>query len=183
MVDSEIKSEKSYFSGTVRTLKEEDLTQLKPILDIWIKDRETGQRLPDEVEEDLQLMRESINGGNDRNYLVAEKNGKVIGMIGFKNPDKRMIPFSRTSNPTELVNAYVDPELRKGRGVGKALVAKLEGDAGKKGFTEVILNSGPRYKDTGWGFYDKLPGYERVGVAEKYYGEGGDAPVWSKVLS
>ena len=67
-------------------------------------------------------------------------------------------------------------------GVGSALVARLEDEARWRGYTEIVFNSGPRYKDTAWGFYDKLPGYSRVGVAEKLYGEGGDAPVWSKVL-
>ena len=33
------------------------------------------------------------------------------------------------------------------------------------GYTEIILNSGSRYKDTGWGIYDRLDGNSRVGMA------------------
>jgi len=51
------------------------------------------------------------------------------------------------------------------------------------GYTEIILNSGSRYKDTGWGIYDRLDGNSRVGMAVGYYGEDGDAPVWHKILS
>lgn len=183
MVDIDKLKERPSFDGKVRALRVEDLGKLRPILATWVKDRETGESLPDEVEKDLLVMKNSVEGKNDRTYLVAEtKEGEVIGVIGFKTPDSRMVPFTKTSRPAELVNAYVSSEHRKGSGVGRALVAKLEEEATKKGHTEIVLNSGPRYKETGWGFYDRLEGYQRVGVAEKYYGEGGDAPVWRKVL-
>lgn len=183
MVDTEDKKEMKLFSGKIRSLSDGDIPTLRPILATWVKDRASGQLLPEEVEEDLQVMLESIGGKNDRTYLVAEDvDGSVIGVIGFKIPDPRMLPFTKTSKPTELVNAYVSQEHRAGKGVGRALVNKLEEEAKAKGFTEVVLNSGPRYKDTGWGFYDKLEGYQRVGIAECYYGEGGDAPVWRKTL-
>ncbi|MBI4057915.1 GNAT family N-acetyltransferase [Candidatus Microgenomates bacterium] len=183
MVDIITSKERPLFQGSVRELRLDDLDSLRPILSTWIKDRDTGETLPDEVEEDLQIMGDSAQGKNDRQYFVAEDvNGKMIGVIGFKNPDPRMLDYCKTSNPAELVNAYVRVDQRAGKGVGRALITKLEEEARKKGFTEIVLNSGPRYKDTGWGFYDKLPGYQRVGVAVGYYGEGGDAPVWRKEL-
>lgn len=175
--------EANRFNGKVRSLKKEDLDSLKPILATWIKDRRTGQPLPDEVEEDLQLMSESVEGKNDRMYLVAEDlDGEILGVVGFKTPDETMFTFTKTSNPAELVNAYVKSDKIKGRGVGRSLIAKLEEMAREKGHTEIVLNSGPRYKDSGWGFYDKLEGYKRVGIAVGYYGENVDAPVWRKEL-
>ncbi len=187
MVDIVGSTERTGFKGTVRDLKRGDLPFLKPILETWIKDRETGEPIPEEVEEDLQIMADSIDHKNDRTYVVAENSdGEVIGIAGFKTPDPRMIPFTQTPNPAELINAYVKSDERKGRGVGRALVAKLEEEARANGYTEIILNSGPRYKDTGWPFYDKLVNdidrYKRVGVAVGYYGEGGDAPIWRKIL-
>lgn len=182
MVDIDLPKERRLFGGVVRPLRKEDIILLKPILSTWIKDRDTGRHLPDEVDETLQTMSDSAHGRNDRVYFVAESSeGEVIGVIGYKTPDQRMLPFTKTPKPAELVNAYVANEWT-GKGTGKALVMKLENDAGNKGYTEVVLNSGPRYKDTGWGFYDKLEGYQRAGVAEGYYGEGGDAPVWRKEL-
>ena len=170
------------FQGSIRNLREKDLLALKPILETWVKNRDTGLLIPEEVEEDLQLMSDSVDG-SDRTYFVAEdQNGEVIGVIGYKKPDDKMLEFTSTPNPAELVNAYVKIDERKGKGVGRALVAKLEESAKDMGFTEIVLNSGPRYEKTGWGFYDKLPGYKRVGVAVKLYGEGGDAPVWTKIL-
>lgn len=183
MVDAEDKKETRLFSGRIRTLSDGDIPSLRPILATWVKDRTTGQPLPEEVEEDLQVMQESIGGNNGRTYFVAEDlDGSVIGVIGFKIPDPRMLPFTESLKPAELVNAYVSQDRRAGKGVGRALVSKLEEEAKTKGFTEIVLNSGPRYKDTGWGFYDKLEGYQRVGIAKGYYGEGGDAPVWRKTL-
>lgn len=181
MVDRDNAKERTSFKGVVRPLVEEDLGAIKPILETWVIDRDSGQALPDEVEEDLQLMKDSVSG-NDTTYLVAElATGQVVGVIGFKVPDNRLLPYTKTPNPTELVNAYVSKEHRGGKGVGTALLAKLEEEAKAKGHTEVILNSGPRYKDTAWGFYIRTYG-KPVGIAEKYYGEGGDAPIWRKEL-
>jgi len=178
----ESQKDKIPFSGTVRPLDEKDLESIKEILEVWVKDRDTGEPRPGEVQEDLDVMLASIRGKNDRSYLVAEDSGKVIGVIGMKKPDEVMMGFARSPNPYELVNAYVDPDYRRGRGVGSSLVLELEYLARQKGFTELVLNSGPRYEKTGWEFYDKI-GYKRVGLAEKYYGDGGDAPVWSKMLA
>lgn len=185
MVDilNDSKKEQPQFDGLIRTLVKEDIPALRPILATWIKDRQTGEPLPDEVEEDLQIMADSNTSIGDRNYLVAvDTNGEITGVIGFKDPDPRMLKFAKTEYPAELVNAYVKSDQRKGKGVGRALVSALEKLARETGYTEIILNSGPRYKDSGWGFYDKLEGYQRIGVSHEHYGEGGDAPVWEKQL-
>lgn len=185
MVDLQpIRKEMEPLPVIVRRFRRDDVKALRPILSAWIKDRDTGEFLPDEVEEDLQIMLDSIYGRADRTYLVAEVFGRneVVGVIGLKKPGKEMLKFTTTRKPYELVNAYVKPQERGGRGVGRALVKGLEETAKELGATEIVLNSGPRYKDTGWGFYDKQEGYSRVGVARNYYGEGGDAPVWRKEL-
>ena len=179
------KDETVSFGGFVRPLEMGDLVQLKPILEHWVKSRDTGQPLPEEVLEDLQLMEDSVNRLNDYRYFTAVGvKGEVVGVIGMRPPDSRMLAldFLQTDKPVELVNAYVDPKQRGGKGVGRALVGMLEQAAVVQGYTEVVLNSGPRYRDTGWGFYDKLPGYQRVGVAIGYFGEDGDPPVWKKSL-
>ena len=169
------------FDGVIRFAKLNDIGQLRPILETWI--RWEGQIIKIEVEEVLKLVAESIEGKNDNHFLVAETVDKeVIGMIGFKPPEKRMLPFSKTDKPVELINAYVAKKHRGGKGVGRALVNRLEQEAIKAGGEEVILNSGPRYKNSGWGFYDRI-GYENIGTARHYYGAGFHAPVWRKELS
>lgn len=174
-------SEIARFHGVVRPLCEEDLPKIKPILEAWIKDSETGEPIPQEVEEDLSAMRESIEGQNDRAYLVADEDEKVLGMVGFKTIDERLKEYANTDNPVEPVNLYLDPRQR-GRGLGRALMDALEQKAREEGFEEIVFCSGPRFRDTAWGFYDHLPGYLRVAVAKDYFGEGTDAPVWRKEL-
>lgn len=177
--------ETTQFQGEIRQLALADLDALQPILERWIVDRDTGIPRPDEVREDLDLMRASVDGSNGYQYFVAEENGQVVGVIGMRQPPEKLLElgFLHTNNPIELVNAYVTPEQKGGKGVGRALVSRLEDEATQQGYTEIVLNSGPRYENTGWGFYDKLAGYERVGVAMGYYGEGGDAPVWKRDLT
>jgi len=92
-----------------------------------------------------------------------------------------MAPFASTARPVEMINAYVDSLHRQGRGVGTALVRELERLARASGYTEMMLNSGPRYRQSGWEFFDRL-GYERRGLAHDLYGEGQHAPVWNKFL-
>jgi ribosomal protein S18 acetylase RimI-like enzyme len=175
-------SERRPFSGEIRTLQESDLDHIKPILETWLIHRDTGQPATEEVEEDLDIMRGSLTGENSRKYFVAEEGGKVLGVIGITPPREAMMPFATTEHPIELVNAYVSRDERAGRGVGTALVKGAENEARAQGATELILNSGPRYEQTAWGFYDRLPGYSRIGVAENFYGEGVSPPVWSKKL-
>lgn len=165
-----------------RKLKSKDLLKLKKILEFWIKDRNTKQPLPHEVNETILEMEKSIKGISQRYYLVIEnKRNQVFGVIGIKEPDKRMISYCVTKKPAELVNFFIANKER-GKGLGKFLIEKIESFASELGYTEIILNSGPRYKATAWGFYDKLSGYKRIGIAKKYYGDGGDAPVWQKLL-
>jgi len=170
------------FTGTVRLIRAEDIPQLQPILETWIRDSATHQLLPDEVNDVIKAMQESMEGKNDRVYLVAEGlDGQILGTVGLKNPDQLMRSFAKTDRPAELINAYVSKEQRGGKGVGSTLVKNLEAQAVARGYTEIVLNSGPRYKESGWGFYDRLPGYERGCMVENLY-RSGPAQVWSKTL-
>ncbi len=176
-------SEAGRFSGIVRSLQETDLPQLRPILETWMRDSKTHELEREEVEETLKRMQESLTGDNDRKYFVAEEtDGRIIGVIGMIRPGEVMQQFATTNNPIELVNAFVAMDKRRGQGVGRALVAALETEAKRRGITEIVLNSGSRYEEFGWGFYDRLEGYSRVGVAKNLYGPGFDAQVWRKIL-
>ena len=167
------------FTGVIRLIREEDIPQLQPILETWIRDSKTHELVRDEVAGLMEAMRLSIDGKNDRVYLVAEASDKqIVGVMGFKNPDDTMRAFAKTHNPAELINAYV---AQRGTGVGTTLIRGIEAEASMRGYTEIILNSGPRYRETGWDFYNNQPGYEQVGFVKGMY-KTGDAPVWSKVL-
>lgn len=174
--------ERTPFQGKVRLLRHEDLEPIRPILEDWIRDRDTGELLPREVQEDLDLMYESLHGRNKRRYFVAEDtNGDVIGVIGHLPPTDRMRQFARGKKTAEMVNMYVAKSERAGRGVGRALFRSLEERLRKEEYDEVVWNSGPRYLPTAWRFYNNLPGVEQTGVAERLYGDA-DAMVWRKTL-
>jgi ribosomal protein S18 acetylase RimI-like enzyme len=104
-------------------------------------------------------------------------------MMGLSPLKIALAKFSRTDKPIEIVNAYVHRDYREGQGIGTTLVNALTQRAISRGNTEMLLDSGPRYKNTGWGFWDRQPGFERVGLAKNLYGRGLDAPVWRKSLS
>lgn len=172
----------SRFNGTVRSAEERDLIPLRPILETWVRDRNTKLVVQDEITRILEAVRESARGENDIVYLVAETSeGEVVGMMGLRQPEERMLAYTSTPLPAELINAFVHKDHRGGRGVGHALVNGLERIARARKHTEIVLNSGPRYQLSGWSSWNRLFG-NPIAVAANYYGEGGNAPVWRKEL-
>lgn len=172
------------FNGTVDHLKVEDLPAIKPILETWVRDRTTHDLLPDEVREDLEIMENSTHGMNGHKFFVARsESGEVIGVMGLKIPSPTMQKYCKTTYGLELVNAYVSSEhrsngeIKKSKGVGRALVNQLVEFCKAAGYAEIVLNSGPRYRDTAWAFYNKIFG-EPIAIEEGLYGPGGDAPIW-----
>lgn len=166
----------------IRSAQKGDAEKLKPVLDSWIKNAETGDVIDDEVTEVMNAIEASVNGANARHYVVAtDDSGKAIGVMGLKIPEAKMKAQASTLNPVEIINAFVDPTLR-GTGIGKKLVQQLEELALQLGHTEIILNSGPRYKNSGWAFWTSVFG-KSASRLEDEYGTGLHAPVWKKVLS
>lgn len=167
-------------AAIIRKVTDDDLEWIKVILNQWIRDF-NGEIIQEEVDEVLDKVAQSIVNGTE-NYILADCDGRPVGIMGFDTPSEVMAGFAATENPAEITNAYVSAEMRQ-KGVGRLLVKQLEELVKSKGFTEIIVNSGPRYRETGWPFYDSLEGFERVGTAENYYGEGAHAPVWHKALN
>ena len=158
-----------------------DSEAIRPILEAWIQDSETGEPIHEEISGVIDALEESIEGEGGKRYFVARDiGGRVLGIVGYAQPSSIMQEFTNTDNPVELINAYVDPESR-GMGVGTKLVDALEDDALRAGYTEVILNSGPRYRDSGHGFYQRRYG-EPSAVAKDLYRPDLDAPVWTHTL-
>ena len=95
------------FEGKIRPLTKEDIPKIKPILETWFKDRNTGEDLPNEVNGVMNDMEDSLSDRNDYVYLIAQAiDGEVTGMIGLRNPSPVMRSFAKTHNPAELVNLY-----------------------------------------------------------------------------
>lgn len=165
----------------VRQLKIEDIPALAEIITEWVRNPQSGEVIESEVAEIATNLEGSLTGETtDKQYIVAEEGGEVVGMMGLAMPSELMTSHARTEYPVEIINAFVSGKSR-GMGVGGSLLEAVFASARFIGATEVMVNSGPRYQATAWGFYDKAFG-GRLTTLKDHYGPGLDAPVWSKIL-
>ncbi len=166
----------------IRPVLPADIEDLHPVFETWIRDRDTGEILTQEIAKLEEEILSSIDDDNEREYFVAENDaGKAIGIMGMQSPPyDDIVSFASTRNPMETINAYVAKSERLS-GAGITLAKHIENLATQQGYTELLVNSGPRYKNTGWPFWTKLYG-QPSGVAVGLYGPGGDAMVWRKSL-
>jgi ribosomal protein S18 acetylase RimI-like enzyme len=190
----------------IRRLELRDLPKIDLILHHWIKDRRTGEVVITEIQGILNQMGSSLLPDSDLAYNVAlDMEGAVTGVVGIRPvQDPIMSTFLPIEGAAELFHLYRDPNA-EGPGIGTALVLAAQETAKERGHTQLGWNSGPRYRNSAWGFYDKLDkfGFQPLGVAMNYYNydssapkealleasydyeagiERGDARVWGKVL-
>lgn len=172
------------FTGIIRPFKEEDVPALKKIFEHWLQD--DGVIAENEVEEDIETLRSSQKAGSTTTMFVAQTpDGKVIGTMGVNLEPKEALldpKFRKTDDPSELIVAYVSPEYNRGHGVGTALINRCQEVAKAAGKKEMLLESGPRHRETGHGFYDNQPGFHRVDTIPNFYGPGLDTVVWQKTF-
>lgn len=169
-------------TGVVRGLRAADLPHVRPVLEARIRSPETGEVLTGEIAAILEGMRRALQDQEPARFVVAITcPGRIVGVLGMRPLGPAMESFARGERPVEMVHAFVAPNFA-GQGVGSSLVAALEERARQDGYDEMLLNSGPRYAGSGWGFFDRQPSYERRGILRDFYGPGQDAPVWAKRL-
>jgi ribosomal protein S18 acetylase RimI-like enzyme len=167
------------FNGTIRPIEVSDVAAVKVILTAWLRDDEVRHYLGF-IESSIHLTLESRE--YDSHYLIAETEDRnIVAILGYRKPIPKLLPFSHSSNPAELNMLYVIPERRGGQGIGTALVAAMEAKLLQKSYTEIIVRSAKRFERVGWGFYDKLSGFRRVGTIDEPGRE--QSQVWSKRIS
>jgi GNAT superfamily N-acetyltransferase len=163
---------------TYGNLVDRDIPYLLPVVQHWVRDGDTGQVIHEEVDEIEQRMRGALSEPNGYIYKVGRTPHLVtIAMVGLRKPEERMMQYSLGKKPLEIVNFFVTPNLR-GMGIGSGLLQFVKEYSKATGIDELILNSGPRYKETAWSFYYKHFGNPCF-IAKDFYGEGGHAPIWS----
>lgn len=156
----------------IRELNKDDVSAVKDIYELyWSGDFKDNliNRLRGYVENAPEVIQQSFK------YFVAENNGEVIGVAGYRNTPLHMIEFTSTAHPAEL---YILAVKNKGRGLGKMLVDKVKDELVKSKYTEVVLYSGEAHKES-WGFYDHS-GFERVAESVAPNGERGQ--IWRMPL-
>lgn len=109
---------------------------------------------------DVEHMRprlENLRGHVDYITLVADSEGKVIGLVGA------FVGFALEFDGVygRLTGLVVDAPWR-GRGIGKLLLASIEARLKQRGATQVILTSG-RHRSEAHAFY-RAVGYTDTGV-------------------
>jgi L-amino acid N-acyltransferase YncA len=155
---------------TIRKFQESDHNAVEEIFALYWTDPEFIKELSSE----LQLyVKNSSN--KDCGFFVAEENGEMLGIAGFKKLANYLEPYAQTDNPVEL---YVIAVKYKRNGIGEKLKLKLIEEVRRSGFSETLLFS-PNSHDESWGFHDRL-GFERAGEVTPPEDEIGQ--VWRKVL-
>lgn len=66
------------FHGRIRDVSVQDVVLLQRILEQWIRDSETGEPIPDEVQEDMSRLSGSTARSNGYFYQVAEEREKIF---------------------------------------------------------------------------------------------------------
>lgn len=170
---------------TICPLKEVDIEKLDVVLRQHVRDWETKDILENEIQDIKNYMQgQKDKEGRNRKYIVARtSDGRVLGCMGYTDPDIDMITHFSDIPPddtVELVNAFVDSEVFRSGGVGRRLFEAICDIAGIQGKKFVTINSGPRYRDS-WGFYDKMCDENRGFIIGKF-GPGRDANTWLKKI-
>ncbi|HIH10664.1 TPA: GNAT family N-acetyltransferase [Candidatus Woesearchaeota archaeon] len=135
-----------------------NIEQIKEILSQWTE--------VEEVEKYITRISNEIDGKTEFNmqFWIAKEDETVVGVVGLCNPLPKILSFAKTSNPGEIKILYLDTQMQ-GKGIGKLLVGYVEKEADKQGYSELLVRSAERYRDTAYGFYEKL-GYLKTGIVE-----------------
>ena len=142
------------------------------ILHHWV--RSDGTPLYCEIRTIADHIDASILGIDDRIYFVAMAGERVVGIIGYRPLPDYLCNYAETDSAVEVVNFFVHKDhLRCGH--GSVLLNKVRDFVYKRGFREILVCSGPRYKDS-HGFYDAQG--QQIATIPNHFGHGHDARIW-----
>lgn len=126
-------------------------------------------------EEFLSELENNLNK-KDVHFYVAEKDGIVVGIAGFRKAPEHLRIHAETNNPAEL---YVIASLSKNEGIGGVLAQKIIESAKNLNFTEIECYS-PETHNSSWGFYEKH-GFASHGIINDP-DDGYPGMLWKKVI-
>lgn len=176
----------------VRPLIQTDIDALAPILRQHIRDLHSGEIVESEVAAVMTYMDGTPDASDrQRSYLVAcasQQADQPLACMAWAAPDALMTQHFAAAGSSqeqllrsvELLNAFVTSTRLGGQGVGRTLLMALCQQAIAAGATQLLVNSGPRYRHS-WGFYDHVCDSSH-GFIDNYYGPGRHAKTWKKML-
>ncbi len=138
--------------------KIEDLDKIFEILSQWTEKEEALKY--------TERIKNEINGMTEFNmsFWAIKKDDEVVGVGGLSDILPAIKSFAKTENPGELKILYLDNKTR-GQGIGRVLLNFLEEKAKENKYTELMIRSAERYKDTAYGFYEKMS-YKNIGLTD-----------------
>lgn len=133
-----------------------DLDQISKIMSNWVE--------KEEAEKYIGRIENEIKGKTEFNlhFWIIKEDQKVVGVTGLCDPLPKILEFAKTKNPGELKILYLESNSR-GKGIGRKLLEFIENEANNKCYKEILIRSAERFRDTAYGFYEKM-GYSKVGV-------------------
>jgi GNAT superfamily N-acetyltransferase len=138
--------------------------------------RECGFFRPGEVDIAIEVLDESLAGSDDCTYesRTAYLNGRPAGWVCFG-------PTPCTAGTYDVYWMVVDPEL-KGRGIGTALMDRVEREIAERGGRLIVLETSgrPQYHLTRQMYIGR--GYAEEARVRDFYGPCDDQVLYTKRL-
>jgi L-amino acid N-acyltransferase YncA len=157
----------------IRGVQEKDLPGIREIYSLYYTDGGDLEHFIGRVQEAIDqtaLAREW-----DLQYFIAERDGQIVGFIGFRKPPQKLLSFVQTDKPVEVYSFFAKTPRS---GAGRPLVEYMERYAKNKGYKEIVVYSSDAWHAS-WPFYDKM-GFDRIGRLTHSSGAAGQ--VWRKNL-
>ena len=104
----------------IRYFTKEDVENIKQIYSLYSFSQEELEHVSGYLNEALNKSSRALEW--DLRYLVAEDDNKIIGVLGFRKPPSKLIPFVDTDKPIELYSLFVGI---KQKNIGRSLVQKM----------------------------------------------------------
>ncbi len=143
----------------VRRPNNEDKNKLIMLFDTVIKDtfKRNGleylvEMIEEEIDTKIKYLKQDLeNESDERCFLIAEINHKIIGSIEY-GPSSELIDRctdGEIKGWIELGTIFVLPEYQ-GNGIGNLMIKKIANELKKRGINEVCLDSGYKTAQKIW---------------------------------
>jgi GNAT superfamily N-acetyltransferase len=141
-------------------------------------DAELSARYPEPGATHFRLDPREVAAGNGA-FLVARLSGRPVGCGALRRLGDEALLAELGANTGELKRMYVAPEMR-GRGIGRALLARLEAEARALGLVRLVLETGTRQAEA-LGLYDDA-GFTGIPPYGEYAASSGTSVCLAKSL-